>query len=731
MTVAAWTRSQLALADSRGNNIAMDRILLPGAFLFALLPATAFAHFAYIVPSEDNQSAVVIMAETLDPQDGISVEYLGSLELWMKGVDGKPSRMPLRKKDERSLQVDLPGNGDRVVFGFADLGVMKRGSKPHRLYYYPKSIVGQALGQYSHRGDGAPVELVPVKGTGDNGHRLLYLVDGQPKSGAEITVVFPDGRNEVLSTNDQGMTPPMMDDGRYAAWARNWLDVPGTHEGEAYEQLRQYATLVFDAASSTPSSSSISNDAITVSSWSPMPEAAASFGAVEADGWLYVYGGHTAPTHVYHTRSSSGSFWRIDLARGGDWQALPGGTRVQGMNLAAIDGLIYRAGGMASLNEQGTPSKNESLRECQVFDPASMLWRDLPPMPAGRSSHDLVAVGTKLYVLGGWDMGEGRSPQWHREMFVMDVAEKEPTWRRASQPFYRRALMATTLDGKIYVAGGFNETNKPSLRVEIYDTRSDRWYEGPDIPGRPFAGFAPAMCTHDRRVMLSVGNGTLYRLSDDERKWEEVTKTSPRIVHRMASFGSHLLIMGGAHEEDMLNLVESVVLPPQWSGETDRAVATATSQTKSSTTPRDAKPVDDRSPVAWGQRTCPIMVSEFIDGESPVVTYDGRQIALCCETCISRWEQNPDGYAAVADIPQLRDVERPKRDIVQTFCPVFRDRVVTSKNPSTTYQGKKIYFFNSSARRRWENEPEKYLDLAILPQLAERPDAVKTTTATH
>jgi hypothetical protein len=33
----------------------------------------------------------------------------------------------------------------------------------------------------------------------------------------------------------------------------------------------------------------------------PLPEAFSSFGAAVADGHVYVYGGHTARTHLYST----------------------------------------------------------------------------------------------------------------------------------------------------------------------------------------------------------------------------------------------------------------------------------------------------------------------------------------------------------------------------------------------------------------------------------------------
>src|SRR5262249_45721127 len=82
-----------------------------------------------------------------------------------------------------------------------------------------------------------------------------------------------------------------------------------------------------------------------------LPQAVSSFGAVGSECWLYVYGGHIAPTHNYSTEAVTGEFQRLKLGTGdqpdgNDWEKLPGGPRVQGMNLAAHAGKIYRAGGM-------------------------------------------------------------------------------------------------------------------------------------------------------------------------------------------------------------------------------------------------------------------------------------------------------------------------------------------------------------------------------------------------
>ena len=176
-----------------------------------------------------------------------------------------------------------------------------------------------------------------------------------------------------------------------------------------YEELRHYATLVFD----TPQASG--------TLWT-LPQATSSFGAVESGGWLYVYGGHISPTHSYSTEAVSGRFSRLNLSSGA-WEELPGGPPLQGMNLTAHAGKVYRVGGMAPRNKPGDAADNHSTAECARFDPAAGKWEALPPLPQPRSSHDVVVVGDQLIVVGGWNM-KGSEQEWVETLAVLDLSKQ-------------------------------------------------------------------------------------------------------------------------------------------------------------------------------------------------------------------------------------------------------------------------------------------------------------------
>jgi YHS domain-containing protein len=121
------------------------------------------------------------------------------------------------------------------------------------------------------------------------------------------------------------------------------------------------------------------------------------------------------------------------------------------------------------------------------------------------------------------------------------------------------------------------------------------------------------------------------------------------------------------------------------------------------------------------QKFCPVMTQDEIDPkESVTVTYQGVKIYLCCDTCLAKFKRDPAAYLDPKIIPALDGKKLPARGIEQQFCPVYTDRKVSQKDPSTTYKGVKVYFFNETAKTRFEKDPERYAKPEILPQLPKK-----------
>ena len=171
------------------------------------------------------------------------------------------------------------------------------------------------------------------------------------------------------------------------------------------------------------------------------------------------------------------------------------------------------------------------------------------------SSHDVAVVDGKLYVLGGWNMGAARTAKIgsiKRPCLICKPAQ--PTWKEIQQPFQRRALIVSVHAGKIFVIGGFDEDNQPQRRVDVYDPVANQWSTAPELPGADHNGFAPAACTLGSDLYASVADGSLLRLDQPGKKWQDVTKLQPRIVHRLIPHGDEILVVGGGRRrESQLN----------------------------------------------------------------------------------------------------------------------------------------------------------------------------------
>src|SRR5262245_12439356 len=205
-----------------------------------------------------------------------------------------------------------------------------------------------------------------------------------------------------------------------------------------------------------------------------LPHKISSLGACVSDGYVYVYGGHTGVTHEYSTETTTGKFFRAKLS-GGKWEELTGGPIAQGLALVAHKGKVYRIGGMQPRNKPKEKADNHSLTSFAAYDPAAKKWQELTPLPEGRSSHDAVVVGDRLYVFGGWKMnGKGKEPTWLETGLVVDLSKSSLKWQTIEQPFVRRALAVETLGGKVYVLGGLT-ADKADLSVNVYDPESGKW----------------------------------------------------------------------------------------------------------------------------------------------------------------------------------------------------------------------------------------------------------------
>ncbi|MCU0705305.1 MAG: hypothetical protein MUF18_15140 [Fimbriiglobus sp.] len=280
----------------------------------------------------------------------------------------------------------------------------------------------------------------------------------------------------------------------------------------------------------------------------PLPKGVSSLGAIACDGHLYVYGGHAGKTHSYDTATVLGTFHRLKLDGGTKWEELPGGPGLQGMNLAAHGGKVYRVGGMTPKNEPGQPADLHSVATCAVFDPKASKWESLPDLPAPRSSHEVVVVNDILVVVGGWQQkGKGEKPTWHDTALTLDLKAKDAKWQNIPQPFQRRALTAAAVGSKVYVIAGLG-AQEADRRVDVLDVSTGQWSEGPKLPGKDKEAFSPAATAVGGQVVVNTSSGAVFRMTESGDAWEKVGESkTKRMVARLVPHGQNAaLLIGGA-----------------------------------------------------------------------------------------------------------------------------------------------------------------------------------------
>lgn len=288
-----------------------------------------------------------------------------------------------------------------------------------------------------------------------------------------------------------------------------------------------------------------------------------SLGAAVASGNLYVYGGHMGTPHDYPADLQSGSLLRLNLAKPDGWEEVSQGPKRTGLAMVGYKGQLYRVGGFESKSGKGEKWRLYSTKDFSRFDPATGKWTELTPMPRGRSSHDAAVIGDHLYVVGGWEMNGEGDGDWHNTALVCDLSQDKLVWKEiAKQEFFRRALAVAGYQGQVYVLGGMTSDNEVTQAVLIYDPKSDKWSEGPKLPGSGMATFGLSAFGGNDGLFCTVQDGSLLRLSNDGKSWEKITTLKhPRFFHRLViSDDGQILVVAGTVRGSKVTATEAIRL---------------------------------------------------------------------------------------------------------------------------------------------------------------------------
>jgi len=225
----------------------------------------------------------------------------------------------------------------------------------------------------------------------------------------------------------------------------------------------------------------------------PSP-ARSSFGAIDHQGKIFIVGGHQGPEHTYPEESFLN---RLDIYNqvSGEWsQGASLSLPRHGFGLIADKGYIYAFGGFA-FSDQHKP-KWKSVDLVERYDIAQNKWEVVGHLKFPRSSNVVAKVGTKVYLIGGWNSTPKSEDDYDGRFFdeieVFDLETNTSSIIETKLNMKRRALSGVVKGNEIILVGGIGEgASHFDLmdKVTAFDTESLQWRE---LPKLPFATFAPA-----------------------------------------------------------------------------------------------------------------------------------------------------------------------------------------------------------------------------------------------
>lgn len=575
------------------------------AWLF--VAQTAHAHFVWIaggVCSPDEQ-VHVYFSEEASPDDPELLKKLEGIKLWEQTSAEAMQELELIS-GAKSLQT-VPSEDAKAWLIAHDYGVLSRGAKSFRLKYYAKcypsadSATWQAVSTKE-----VPFEIVPQQ----EGAQLKLTVawKGTPMAGVEMAVK-QQGADALEGTTDEaGVFVCEPGAGLLSIRAKRVIEKPGTHNGQAFSETRYFATLTLmnpeaphgglsvdspmpteqpmpvetpmpvepstaaepGSATETPSTETPpADEAATVvparldvshlgevqlldPALPALDPKVTSFGAAVCGDWLYVYGGQTGSAHHYSQSGQTGRFARLNLSAPQQWETLPEGPRRTGLALVAHGTSLYRIGGFIAQNSDEEEKSLWSMPDVARFDTETGVWHEMPPLPAGRSSHDAVVIGDRLYVAGGWEMRQGAEPVWQQTPVMMDLSARPLVWTEiATPPWERRALSLGQFQDQLVAIGGMESSDEVTRKIALFDPATNQWRDGPELQGEELDGFGSSAFWCGAKLYVVTASGFVQRLSDDASRWDVVGKLQhPRFFHRLVPQNDQtLVVVGGASME--------------------------------------------------------------------------------------------------------------------------------------------------------------------------------------
>ncbi len=217
------------------------RLLLAAGIAAALVSAGEVrAHFLWLTCERDTAAAAPLvqafLSETPIPA---GAEFLKHIEKAKITADGQTLAW---SKQEETYSVSLPKRLPKMIDGFCDLGVMKRGETTFRLLYTARVQFEPLAASEPEAGDLLRARLVERAGQSPV---VVVSFRGRPAAGAVVKAYPEEGDPVELKTDQKGRIdhPGVAVGAHRSAVQMDREDRPARLEGKSYTEIRHYATL--------------------------------------------------------------------------------------------------------------------------------------------------------------------------------------------------------------------------------------------------------------------------------------------------------------------------------------------------------------------------------------------------------------------------------------------------------------------------------------------------------
>ncbi len=207
---------------------------------------------------------------------------------------------------------------------------------------------------------------------------------------------------------------------------------------------------------------------------SDMPVALSHAGIAVVGRTIVIAGGYPAGAGGSGQTFSTTGVWSFKVD-GGTWGSLPSLPAARGGGaLVNLDGTLHFFGGADS-------NRKDASTHWQLT-PGATNWTTLAPLPTNRNHMGAVALGGKIYAVGGQQSQDAAEiPQSALEIY--DPAANQ--WSAGkSLPFGRSHVAGATVlvNGRIVVLGGETTFNSTVKNVSAYDPGVNDWLPMTDLP---------------------------------------------------------------------------------------------------------------------------------------------------------------------------------------------------------------------------------------------------------